>query len=420
MSDISGILNGAYQRVRDWLFSSPTAGCSKKEESASPAPTPAPTSSSEPIVLENWEITALIQNSCNLENKFSDYLGVELPVSNPLGNNSSNQQDFWYAVARYLVEIKYNPTLHFRGPSEKDLTIRKGIKDLSLNQREALIIMLANKLNEKNAEANKNGLYVLLPQSSRPVYDKICQAGSHNLYDLAQRETLLSYRIPVLTKEKLIELINQARAISSNSVAVLNNENVLGYLRALDAQARAQLLKEFEPPFVSVCSVSPNSGKAGQPLTVTLSGDMRNIYSNNTFLNGFSIDFGAGISNVQPQTPTLDANGVITTLPVSINIDQGAVPGPRNITIKVGETILETLENAFRVLGGVSRRQCSDGIDNDRDGKIDYPNDPDCTGPNDNSEGTPPSNSNECPPGSGRYPRDENIRATLGCPPWRD
>ncbi|VVB77927.1 Putative metal-binding motif protein [uncultured archaeon] len=32
--------------------------------------------------------------------------------------------------------------------------------------------------------------------------------------------------------------------------------------------------------------------------------------------------------------------------------------------------------------------QCSDGIDNDNDGKIDYPNDPDCATPNDNNEGT--------------------------------
>lgn len=32
--------------------------------------------------------------------------------------------------------------------------------------------------------------------------------------------------------------------------------------------------------------------------------------------------------------------------------------------------------------------QCSDGIDNDGDGKIDYPADPDCTSPSDNTEGS--------------------------------
>jgi|GEM_PF-3213106 len=349
MSGISEILNEAYRKVSDLLFSSPTAGCSKKEESASPAPTPAPTSSSEPIVLENWEITALIQNSCNLKNSFSDYLGGELPVSNPLGNNSSNQQDFWYAVARYLVEIKYNPNLHFRGPSEKDLTIRKGIKDLSLDQREALIVLLAKELNNKNAEANSNGLYALLPQSSRPVYDKICQAGSHNLYDLAQRETLLSYRIPVLTKEKLIELINQARAISSDRVVVLNDESVLGYLRALDAQARAQLLREFEPPFVSVCSVTPNSGKAGQPLKVTLNGNFQNIYANNQYVEGFAITFG-DLGDATLQTPNVDENGNITSLPVSLNIPPGTTPGARDILIKIGETVLATFKKAFKVV----------------------------------------------------------------------
>jgi hypothetical protein len=41
-------------------------------------------------------------------------------------------------------------------------------------------------------------------------------------------------------------------------------------------------------------------------------------------------------------------------------------------------------------LAAVPKPQCSDGIDNDGDGKTDYPADPGCTGPNDNNETDPP------------------------------
>jgi hypothetical protein len=37
-------------------------------------------------------------------------------------------------------------------------------------------------------------------------------------------------------------------------------------------------------------------------------------------------------------------------------------------------------------IAGARPTQCKDGIDNDGDGLIDYPNDPECEGENDNSE----------------------------------
>ena len=36
--------------------------------------------------------------------------------------------------------------------------------------------------------------------------------------------------------------------------------------------------------------------------------------------------------------------------------------------------------------GPGGRPQCSDGIDNDGDGKVDFPSDPGCSSPSDNSE----------------------------------
>ena len=45
----------------------------------------------------------------------------------------------------------------------------------------------------------------------------------------------------------------------------------------------------------------------------------------------------------------------------------------------------------------VSRRQCNDGLDNDGDGLIDFPNDPGCDSPGDNTENTP---SPQCSDGS--------------------
>ena len=41
--------------------------------------------------------------------------------------------------------------------------------------------------------------------------------------------------------------------------------------------------------------------------------------------------------------------------------------------------------------------QCNDGIDNDGDGKIDYPNDPGCVSPNENSELDDCPNGPMCP-----------------------
>ncbi len=65
----------------------------------------------------------------------------------------------------------------------------------------------------------------------------------------------------------------------------------------------------------------------------------------------------------------------------------------------------------------VVMRQCSDGIDNDGDALIDYPNDPDCDSPNDDSEGdgVPPTSDDD--DGGGRasssYRRGTLIQSAI-------
>ena len=52
--------------------------------------------------------------------------------------------------------------------------------------------------------------------------------------------------------------------------------------------------------------------------------------------------------------------------------------------------------------------QCSDGVDNDGDGKVDYPTDPGCSGPNDNNEQSPQCSDGIDNDGDGKidYPAD--------------
>ena len=63
--------------------------------------------------------------------------------------------------------------------------------------------------------------------------------------------------------------------------------------------------------------------------------------------------------------------------------------------------------------------QCSDGVDNNGDGKIDYPNDPGCTGPLDNSETTIACPGASCPVCSDTVDNDgdgkKDFPADFGC-----
>jgi len=100
----------------------------------------------------------------------------------------------------------------------------------------------------------------------------------------------------------------------------------------------------------------------------------------------------AGCANGTPNTPAL----IPVLLPAICNANesnaaQAAAPygvreGLTTFVAAAGTTALLKATTAGSESRAVRKAQCSDGIDNDGDGRIDFPNDPDCTGPTDDSE----------------------------------
>jgi len=119
--------------------------------------------------------------------------------------------------------------------------------------------------------------------------------------------------------------------------------------RQSDTKHRAFEVKR--PPRPEINSVSPNSGRQGQTLYVTVDGT--------DFRENFRISFGSGIAVLTEQF--IDSE----TLSVQISIFSSASLGYRNVTIVNPDRQEDTKSNAFRVLdpsGG------SDDDDDDDDG----------------------------------------------------
>jgi hypothetical protein len=110
----------------------------------------------------------------------------------------------------------------------------------------------------------------------------------------------------------------------------------------------------------------------------------------------------AGVA-VPPLISQMCANGVPNTpalinvlLPAVCNADQsnssqaGPVNGNREgltaFVLDIGSNALTKSTAAQGESRAVKNAQCSDGVDNDGDGKIDFPADPGCTSPTDDSE----------------------------------
>ena len=100
----------------------------------------------------------------------------------------------------------------------------------------------------------------------------------------------------------------------------------------------------------------------------------------------------AGCANGTPNTPAL----LPLLLPAVCNANEsnaaqaaspyGVREGLTTFALDVGtQALLKATTGASESRASI-RAQCSDGVDNDGDGKIDFPADPDCTGPTDDSE----------------------------------
>ncbi len=97
-------------------------------------------------------------------------------------------------------------------------------------------------------------------------------------------------------------------------------------------------------------------------------------------------------ANGVPNSPAL----VNVLLPAACNADDsnGAQAGPvygvreglTTFVLDIGQNAVSKTTTAAAESRAVKNAQCSDGVDNDGDGRIDFPSDPDCTGPTDDSE----------------------------------
>ena len=95
----------------------------------------------------------------------------------------------------------------------------------------------------------------------------------------------------------------------------------------------------------------------------------------------------AGCGNGTPNTPAL-----LPPLVTAVCNAAEANAAQAAATYGVREGLTTFVLNGIKATTGASesrafmRAQCSDGVDNDGDGRIDFPNDPDCSGPTDDSE----------------------------------
>ncbi|MFH1188241.1 MAG: hypothetical protein V1652_00140 [bacterium] len=143
------------------------------------------------------------------------------------------------------------------------------------------------------------------------------------------------------------------------------------------------------PSLNVVLTASPSSGVApfSTSLTATTSGTAKGI-----------IDYRFTCNNVAGDVFTLSNADTTRSVTCSYPTENSYVPSVR-IT-REGVTVSDT--TVINVLAGStppmfdffdifvpSSPQCNDGIDNDGDGKTDYPSDPGCSGANDNDEADP-------------------------------
>ena len=107
-------------------------------------------------------------------------------------------------------------------------------------------------------------------------------------------------------------------------------------------------------------------------------------------------DWAKAATTVVCQTPTPTATQTATTVPATATptntatSTSTAVPPTATFTpVYVPPTATPTSTNTIvaPTATATPKSQCSDGIDNDGDGKIDFPADPGCSGPGDNKEG---------------------------------
>jgi hypothetical protein len=198
---------------------------------------------------------------------------------------------------------------------------------------EGAVNYLAGKILEKHTkgEDEYNSLYDLLSPEEKEQYDSYCQA---------KKLKHLKYT-PLFTIDLGVSKEEIKKAID------FGIENF--FKKEAEEKVSKPLISE---PSVYLWTITPNSGRVGQTLTITFKGVFLNVYANGNYVEGFAITFG-DLGDAALQTPTLDEKGTVVSLPVTLTIPQNAKPGVRDISIKIGENILATIKDAFKVVGGI-------------------------------------------------------------------
>lgn len=125
-------------------------------------------------------------------------------------------------------------------------------------------------------------------------------------------------------------------------------------------------------------------------------------------------------ANGVPNTPALvnvllpavcnanDSNGAQADAPYGVR------EGLTAFVLDIGGNALTKTTTAAAESRARKKAQCSDGVDNDGDGRIDFPADPDCTGPTDDSEAGQSQASDDSGPGPGPRPRRDRAECEDG------
>lgn len=181
--------------------------------------------------------------------------------------------------------------------------------------------------------------------------------------------------------------------------AVVASQTVTVRLLSSGASATSPVNLKFtaDVPRPLVQGLSPNSGPSGGGTLVNVNGS--------GFDEPVRVSFGGNQANVQSVTPTqvrVTAPPFTGEFPTEACTATGGVPGTRQRPVSVDVTVTnldtgcaDTATGAFTYQPPTTcvpnetppAAQCSDGIDNDSDGFVDFPADAQCTDANDNNEG---------------------------------
>ena len=162
----------------------------------------------------------------------------------------------------------------------------------------------------------------------------------------------------------------------------------------------------YTVPRPLIFGVSPNSGSVGANVTITGSSfpsPLRVTFGGDSSTGASASINSSSATSISVRVPTPPASFTFNTEPCDGNGD-GNAGGTRNIPTAIGVTVTDlsgtgcatTLANAFSLnppnvtcTGDTTTPPtpaCADGIDNDGDTLVDFPQDPGCTSANDTTE----------------------------------